>query len=185
MGGGTGDARPTGESRKGPILGCLVAVALVVLFAVVLSNVVGGWLSSGGSPTPANGGAPIIHSAATATPTPTPSPTPTPTPPANWLQASPDAIQLGCNGSKKSATVTLANLGPNDVNWTANAQTEQFGGAGVHISPSQGTLKSGDKVKITISNTTHFYGRQGVIYFMPDDSEAGQPAATSYQTQAC
>jgi hypothetical protein len=175
---------PSARRRgKGPFIGCLAAVALVLACTLLLTNLPG-WLAA------ANGqlaGGVVAQKATptpTATATPTPSPTPTATSPANWLSASPGTIKLGC-GSKRSATVTLSNLGSEDVQWYATVDTGSFGGQGIQIQPQSGKLDSGEKAKITITNNSLFFSHQGTIQFVPNSDNAGQPAATFYQTQSC
>ena len=121
---------------------------------------------------------------ATPTPTPTPSPTPTPTPPANWLSVSPGTIKLGCGG-KRSITLKLVNNGPDTLSWSATIDSNSFAGAGIDIQPQNGDLDAGKTVKITVTNQSRFFGRQGTIEFVPDDPQAGHPAGTFYQTQSC
>ena len=109
------------------------------------------------------------------------------TPPANWLSASPDSITLGCGG-KRSVVVSLVNLGSDNLHWEAQVDSSTLGGfagQGIQIQPSSGKLNPGQKVKITITNNSRYLSHQGTIQFVPDNSQAGEPASTDYKTQSC
>ncbi|HEX6123355.1 MAG TPA: hypothetical protein VFY89_09350, partial [Ktedonobacterales bacterium] len=177
------DQQPPRRRGMGPFVGCLTAVALVLACTVMLANLPG-WLAAANTLTA--GGLIGQRATPTATPAPTatPTPTPTPTPPANWLAVSPGTIKLGCGG-KRSITLKLVNSGPDTLSWSATVDSNSFAGAGIEVQPKDGELDAGRTVKITITNQSHFFGRQGTIEFVPDNPQAGQPAGTYYQTQSC
>ncbi len=165
--------------RRGVIaLGVIATLLLTILFAGVLSSLASGVLA--GLPFAGAGATPAATHVATVTPLPTATPSPTATPVTDWLRVSPASVTLGCRKSSK-ATVTLTNLGPEDISW--NSTAPWFGG--VSVSPTSGQLDSGEHTTVTISNTSFFLSNRGVITFSANDARAGASASVSYETTPC
>jgi serine/threonine protein kinase len=181
-----GDPQTPNWRGRGPILGCLAAVALLVAIVVVAANAAG-WLESltGAPATSSNSAA--NHATPIATATPTPSPTPTPTLPANWLEAQPGQVTLDCHRHKQ-VTITLTNLGNKHLGWSVNVQNTSFGGVGwgINIGPTQGSLDAGRSANVTVKNTSQIASHQGTITFeIYNNPDAGQPPQVDYQTIPC
>lgn len=159
-----------------------VVVVLVGSFAVA-SMLAQGGIFPGGAGTNVLPGA---HATQTLAPTPTVTPSPTATPgPANWLIASTTSVNLGCR-NKSHRTITLTNIGPQPVSWTAQVQDSNGSSTtGITITPQDGQLDSRHSVSISVSNTSLIFSHQGTISFVPADGGAGEPPIVSYSTTPC
>src|SRR5262249_41925881 len=115
-----------------------------------------------------------------------------------WLQVTPSSVQLGCGGNQQTQVVTLANTGPEDVQWQAEVQRQAgMSGSGdrpgVTLSPNQGELGVGERVSIEPLNTTSSArsqggsSRQGIIRFRftTDTTDTGPPASLSWTSARC
>lgn len=175
------DTRETRGFIGFPLAAVAAAViALVLVATLVLGNLAqqGGLGGLNGAPGTAHGG---TQTAATATPSPTitPEPTATATPyPANWLSVSPQSVSLSCKGKGTTKYITLRNLGPNTVGWTAQWDQNGFTPP-LAVSPQTGTLASGDHVTIALKATSYF-SHQGQVQLIPSDPSAGQAAVVTY-----
>jgi hypothetical protein len=101
----------------------------------------------------------------------------------NWLSVTPTSIHLGCNDANRAATLTLTDRGPGATWWSASAP---FGA--VSTSPWLGLIHSGERVTITVTNTTFaLFGpsRSGVLALTPTDKIAGAPASVHFSALAC
>src|SRR5258707_15697254 len=163
----------------------LIATAALVLAALVfgiglgLGNILygsGGGLFSNGA-----GG---TSRPAVLSPTVSPSPSPTATTLANWLSVTPKSITLGCKQSNHSARVTLANDGPDKLEWTATIPS-YLRLAEVSVTPSSGELESGRHTTITITNRSFIAPHQDSVSFQPADPEAGAPALVQFDAAGC
>jgi hypothetical protein len=117
----------------------------------------------------------------TATITPTMTPTPSPTPVGNWLRLSTSSVDLTCRGK---TTVTLKNAGPATLSWHATSDAPFY--SGVSVSPSDGSLRKGKSVSITIQSSSFaFSDASGTIDFVPENGDAGDSAALQYTVRGC
>jgi serine/threonine protein kinase len=158
--------------------GIVVLLAIALVVGMVGQN---GFLALGpGTGTPGASAGP--HGAATPTITPRPSPTATPIP-KNWLRVSTTSITLACKSGKRSARITLKNIGPDTVDWRASV--DGGFGTGISLNPSDGSLDRGESVTITATNNSLFFGHQGTITFIPDSASAGESPVVQYSTSAC
>lgn len=177
--------RPPRSLGRWRVGGLVAAIGIVLVMAFLLGGLAGavpGWLLGGGP-------GPVTHvnptATATATATPTVMPTPTATPVVNWLSVSPASVSLGCGAQTKSTRVLLRNLGPSATSWSAAYNWL----GGISVSPTSGTLESGQSATIKLTNTTLSWfggsGKHDFIEFRPGSPDAGVPASVSYTTQAC
>jgi serine/threonine protein kinase len=164
-----------------------IALVSAVVVVLVGSFAVASMLAQGGLfPGMGTGGLPGAQATHTLAPTPTITPSPTATPgPTNWLTVSTTSVSLGCK-NKSRRTITLKNLGPQSVTWSAQVQdnTGSFT-TGINISPKNGQLDSDHSVTISITNSSVFASHQGTISFVPGDDNAGKSPTISYSTTAC
>ncbi|HEX8996800.1 MAG TPA: protein kinase [Ktedonobacterales bacterium] len=192
-GGAAGVAWPGARPRGGGMLpqrrgipaalvaAVCLALAVLVVMAVIVGNALGaGGLGALGGPSGQTGalGRP------TATVTATPSPSPTATLPPNWLSADPTTLSLGCTKKNKTLYVHLTNSGDTHIDWIVQLPDNP----GIKVSPQSGGLDAGKTVTITVNNTsTVFNGgpANDQFSFVPNDSDAGDPAVVTYSTQAC
>jgi hypothetical protein len=114
---------------------------------------------------------------------PSPSPSP-PAPVGDWLVVDTQNVALDCGGNQQ-ATITLTNNGTNSVGWTDQIQSGVPFSTGISVQPRRGNLDPGDSVHVTIKDTATLIDHSGIIYFVPNDPNAGQPAQVAYQAPAC
>lgn len=161
----------------------LLAVA-VALFStlLIISTLNSHGFFAGLNPNTRGASSVLVHPSPTATATPTPTAIPTPTAPPNWLQVSVTSVTLGCRKSDKSAKVTLTNIGPSAVEWSAHA-SQMYGVNEVAVSPTSGKLDAGHSVTITISNMFSFVSREGAVTMSAPG--AGEPATVTFSAAGC
>ncbi|HEX8032347.1 MAG TPA: serine/threonine-protein kinase [Ktedonobacterales bacterium] len=164
-----------------------IALVSAVVVVLVGSFAVASMLAQGGLfPGIGTGVLPGAQATHTLAPTPTITPSPTATPgPTNWLTVSTTSVSLGCK-SKNRRTITLRNIGPDSVSWSAQVQdSSNTSNTGINISPKEGQLDSGHSVTISVTNNSVIFSHQGTISFVPDGDNAGQSPAVTYSTTPC
>lgn len=174
--------------RRGGPLGPLLLVLGAAVIAVIGIALVLSVVSQASAPffsSQAAGAHGTAQPTTTQLPTATPKPTATPFR-GDWLAVSQSDITLGCRGGKKSEVIKLVNRGPEPLPWQANIQASGGGfGGGITVDPTSGTLDSHESTQVTITNTSVFFSHQGVIYFMPQNGDAGSPAAVQFTANGC
>lgn len=159
----------------------LASVLVIALGAVTLIGAMASQGASGQGGAQANGNG----RSALSTATPTPLASATPTVPANWIVVSPDTVSLGCHSGKRSATVTLRNIGPRAVSWEARIPDNFFGSPDVSVTPSSGELHARSSVNVTITDHIPSTAHSDKITFQLSNEDAGQPPIVQYTVAAC
>ena len=165
----------------------LLAIASVVVIALGAATFLGAVASQGSTASTGTNSHGVGH-AALPTATATSIATATATAPANWLTVSPDSVSLGCHSGKRSAVVTLSNVGPHTVSWEAQIPQNMFGSSDVSVSPSSAELKPGSSIKVTITNHIPSTEHSNYITFQlntDDSGDPGQSPVVAYSVSYC
>ena len=162
----------------------LLAIASVLVIALGAASLLGA-MASQGAPSPTGTLSHGTGHTALPTATATPPATATPTAPPNWLTVSPNTVSLGCHNGKKSATVTLRNVGPRTVSWEARIPSNFFDSPDVSVSPASGEVRAGSSVTVTITNHTPSTQHDNAIEFQLDNQDAGQSPIVEYSVASC
>jgi len=169
---------PAMQPRTLGILALLGAAGVfLVIMAVVLAS---GSLQNFANFNQNNSGDLIGRATETVAPTVTPMPSPTPV--ANWLSLSRSDVAFGCKVPKRTATVTLTNLGPDPTDWTSK---KAWTAVQISISPQDGSLDPGQSTSITLNYNPGPFSLQNSITFTANNDAAGAPAVLNYTAPSC